>query len=161
MTRSPATNGTNGTNGNGKYVLVGTCASVIAVALGIIAYIGSLSIGPLVTDIKELKEWRAKDQAEFKALAVLTTERGGAIFKNAENIHRMDDEILRIRGQIVSREEHTGKDALFTKDVVSLQRQIDDLTKQFGGLYPLGKVLDDLQRRIDRIQAVQQQPPSH
>lgn len=146
-------------NGNGRYVLIGTSATVVAVALAIVAYIGSLSIGPLSLDIKDLKEWRAKDQAEFKALAVLTTDRGGAIHKNAENIQRLDAEVLRIRSQIVSREEHAGKDALFTKDVLGLQRQIDDLTKQFGGLYPLGKVLDDLQRRLDRIQAAQQQQP--
>lgn len=147
------------TNGNGRYVLVGTCATVIAVALAIVAYIGSLSIGPLTADINALKEWRAKDQAEFKALAVLTTDRGGAINKNAENIQRIDAEVLRIRTQIVSREELLRNDALFTKDVVSLQRQIDDLTKTLGGLYPLGKVLDDLQRRLDRIQATQQQQP--
>jgi hypothetical protein len=68
------------------------------------------------------------------------------------NFERFHEDFVKLSDSVVPRGEHEGHwEAQVTADA-NLQRQIDETRSLFGSTYSLGDAIDDLGRRLDRLE---------
>lgn len=137
-------------NGNGRAniaSLVGTAATVVAVVLAIVGYLGRLSIDPLSDGVKDNKSRIEQIIRDSDNLYVRKDE-------SLAYRKRIDDILLKIGGEIdkiVPRGEHIEKWASNTAALSAQQRQIDEIRRDLGSSYSLGDKIKELQRQIEML----------
>lgn len=139
-------------------IILQTLTVVITVAVVAGGAFWTMGVGPVIRDIDELKRADHRTQKEYAAEFIrLRAEVQATYLPRAESREyreRMADALLRVQQdfQKVDGEIKTVLAGTVIKsDHTNLQRQVDDLKRQIGDLYPLSKVLEDLNKRIDSI----------
>src|SRR3990167_7854127 len=114
-------------------VIISGFSVLIILTSGILGF----TVAPLYTALDELKRQNRLDDKKYLHKAVSDEYRT----RIEERLRRHTDDIRAIVARMVDKAE-----------LAHTQRSVDDIQKVLGSLYPLDRVLQDLQRRLDRIQ---------
>lgn len=119
----------------------------IALALVMLGGFWAAVYNPLA-DRLQRQEWDLNKRITQGAFEEYRTRIDGTL-------NRVDTTILRMDAAVVPRGEHQGKWNETTLQLTSLQKQIDEMRKEFGGTYSLRDAMADQQKRIDRLEGWQ------
>ncbi len=111
--------------------------------------VGTLAYWPIRDDTNELKTAVAR----FEERAVTRAELADRRAVLEDRIKRIEADLNVAERSIVPRPEHEEKWRSFDREGAALQRQIDDMKKQFGDTFSLRDALLQMQRRLDAIEA--------
>jgi len=111
--------------------------------------VGTLAYWPIRDDTNELKVAVRRFEDRAVTRSELTDRR--AVLE--DRIKRIEADIQAVEAGIVPRGEHQEKWRGIDQGISNLQRQIDDLKKQFGETFSLRDALLQMQRRIDALEA--------
>ncbi|GLI23507.1 hypothetical protein GGQ86_002955 [Xanthobacter flavus] len=111
--------------------------------------VGTLAYWPIRDDTNELKTAVLR----FEERAVTRAELADRRATLEDRIKRIEGDLNAAEKSIVPRPEHEEKWRSFDRETAALQRQIDDLKKQFGDTFSLRDALLQMQRRIDAIES--------
>lgn len=111
--------------------------------------VGTLAYWPIRDDTNELKTAVVRFEERAVTRAELADRR--AILE--DRIKRIESDLSGAEKSIVPRPEHEEKWRSFDREAAALQRQIDDLKKQFGDTFSLRDALLQMQRRIDALES--------
>lgn len=131
---------------NGRTVIpvVSTILQALVAAGGVMGILWYAVIQPMQQDLRDMKKE-----------TLLLGEHNQ--FRNDvdRQFRAINDELIRLREDIVKRSEHEQHWREQAAAVERLQKEIDEVRLQIGGSYPLGKVLEHLQSELDEIRRVQ------
>jgi len=139
-------------NGNGwgqRYAMIIQTVTVVAMFF---AGFWAAVISPMVSrqDKIETKiEWFTKDnRADFLSIH----EHQEFKQRVDKTLDAMSLELIRLREGQVTRGEHLQKWASDAGVIVNIQRQIDDIKRDFGQTYSLKDALSEMQKRLERVE---------
>jgi hypothetical protein len=69
-------------------------------------------------------------------------------------LERLERDVQEIRLGLVSRNEHLERWRSQERDIVGLQRQIDEQRQAFGGTYGLRDAMLEMKSKLDRVEAL-------
>ncbi len=136
---------TTPTNGNGFIPRYGMIISTVGVAILTVGGFWGAVITPIAARQEKLEakldqHITIREHDEFKA-------RLDGILKE------LRDETLRIRESAIAKGEVSERFSSVAARIDNGQRQIDDLRKTYGEIFPSTKVIDQLFNRIDKLES--------
>lgn len=116
--------------------------SAASVGLFVIGAIFGLAIGPITQDIEEGKRNDRRFQEEVKKDYVRSELYIREIQSLTAQISMIRQQLIATRAELATREQ-----------LLEIAKRADETSKIIGGLYPLDKVIANIQNRIDQLSA--------
>lgn len=139
-------------DGNAREILR-TVLTAIGVAVAAMTALWGLAVKPIEADITGLQAQVANVRVNY-----LTKE------SSVEYRSRVTDGMERIRMDFARVDweiKELNRNQISRVEVAGLQRQLDEINRRIGDLYPLSKVLEDLSKRVESLQQRQAAPASN
>lgn len=155
----------NGSSGSNKDQMVSW------IAVGIAIFSAFWAVANPRDDIKQLKADEQNALTDFRHEVAGTYE---TLMQHAEfakrkdgDTDRMEKQIVAIQADLVSRSEHQQHWAEQSEKVAVLRDQVNELYKELNGSANIGKVLDNIQTRVNTLsdiliglQSASRRPPT-
>lgn len=129
--------------------------------LAVIAAVGGLAYAPIrenQSDLKLAMVEMAKTVGSLGEKFVSIRELDGRSSRTRSEMDRVNSDLKALEAVTVPRGEHTERWRGFDASVLGLQRQIDEQNKKFGDTFSLRNALQQMQRRIDQLEASRRGP---
>lgn len=128
-------------NGNGtffqKFQGVASIGGVLFLMIATVAGLGYSALSDRLSKI-EASRFSAAEFGQYRE-------------RIDERLAKLDAEVLRLRLQIITREEHEAKDRERLAVINGIASRIDRVERDFGATYTLKDAIADMQKRMDRL----------
>jgi len=137
------------TTGRTNWQIVLSALGVLVVVLGALWTLSSAPIHQELGRLDRDNRRQAEQIAEFKAANSALTVR---VMQHDEQVRVFRDLIRRLENDQLTTREFTVHQTGQTADRAAVQRQVDELNKKVDAVFPPGKVLEDLVRRLSELE---------